>query len=70
VLATLRYNTQFLVQLQYMLGFLFYPVSWLMGVQWSEVPVVSQLLALKIIANEFVAYEQLAEIQVSEVEEQ
>ncbi len=42
------------------LGFLFAPIAWIMGVPAEEMFHVGQLLGLKMIANEFVAYEKLA----------
>ncbi|NWJ12237.1 S28A1 protein, partial [Crypturellus undulatus] len=36
------------------------PVAFLMGADWADSPVVAELLGIKIILNEFVAYEQLA----------
>jgi len=41
------------------LGTLFSPLAWLMGVEWKECGSVGQLLGLKIVATEFVAYERL-----------
>ena len=42
--------------LQLVLGYVFYPVTFLMGVPRSEILPVAQLLGTKLIANEFVAY--------------
>jgi CNT family concentrative nucleoside transporter len=39
-----------------LLGLLFGPVAWLLGVPWSESQIVGNLLGQKIILNEFVAY--------------
>jgi len=38
------------------LGYLFAPISYLMGVPWEETRIVGNLLGQKIILNEFVAY--------------
>jgi len=48
---------------QTILSYPFYPIAWLMGVDWSDVPAVSELLALKIAANEFAAYQQFVTIK-------
>ncbi|KAI8086595.1 Na+ dependent nucleoside transporter C-terminus-domain-containing protein [Halteromyces radiatus] len=45
--------------LQLITGYIFVPIAWLMGIENSEVVPVGQLLALKIWANEFVAYQEL-----------
>lgn len=46
--------------LQSMLGFVLQPVAWLMGVSWDQAQSVGQLLGIKTIVNEFVAYGDLA----------
>ncbi len=46
--------------LQAAVGALFRPVVWLMGVSWTETAVVGQLMGLKTVLNEFVAYLELA----------
>ena len=47
------------LSLQYVLGILFAPVAWLIGVEWSDCLVVGQLLGLKTALNEFFAYAQM-----------
>lgn len=42
--------------LEFILGMLFTPLAWLMGVGSSDVPLVAGLLGKKLIINEFVAY--------------
>jgi len=42
--------------LQYMLGYLFAPISWLIGIRGPDTFYVGQLLGQKSILNEFVAY--------------
>ncbi|CDS82279.1 related to Sodium/nucleoside cotransporter [Sporisorium scitamineum] len=41
------------------LGYILYPFAWCMGVPKKDLLTVSQLLATKIVANEFVAYSEL-----------
>ncbi len=48
--------------LQTAAGYLFRPVVWLMGVPWHETFVVGQLMGLKTVLNEFVAYLELAAV--------
>ena len=38
------------------------PVTWLMGVSWSEAPTAGALMGTKTILNEFLAYLQLAQL--------
>lgn len=41
--------------IQKLVGWVFYPVAWLLGVQKKDVLAVGQLIGIKIVANEFVA---------------
>jgi CNT family concentrative nucleoside transporter len=45
------------------LGYLFSPIAWLMGVPWSEAQVVGNLIGKKTILNEFVAYVDFVQIK-------
>ncbi|KAJ2311019.1 hypothetical protein H4S02_003184 [Coemansia sp. RSA 2611] len=45
--------------LEMILGYVLYPYTWLLGVSREDVNRVAQLLGLKFIANEFVAYQRL-----------
>ncbi|KOO02674.1 NupC/NupG family nucleoside CNT transporter [Vibrio nereis] len=45
------------------LGYLFAPVAWLLGIPWSEAITAGSLIGNKIVVNEFVAFIQLAEVQ-------
>ncbi|KIJ97698.1 hypothetical protein K443DRAFT_681333, partial [Laccaria amethystina LaAM-08-1] len=45
--------------LQLVIGYVFYPVTFFLGVPQAEILTVSQLFATKLIANEFAAYLQL-----------
>ena len=42
-------------------GVLFHPLVWLMGIPWAEGRIVGQLMGLKTILNEFVAYLALSQ---------
>lgn len=42
-------------------GAVFAPLAWLMGMEWKDCTVGGQLLGLKMAANEFVAYQQMAD---------
>jgi CNT family concentrative nucleoside transporter len=43
------------------LGRLFAPLAWLMGIEWSDCIHAGELLGLKMATNEFVAYGRLTE---------
>jgi len=45
-----------------MLGWLFAPLSWLLGIPWAESPLIGKLLGEKLILNEFVAYVHLSQV--------
>ncbi|MEK9649787.1 MAG: nucleoside transporter C-terminal domain-containing protein [Gammaproteobacteria bacterium] len=51
------------LSLQRILGWIFAPIVWLMGVPWSESIEAGKLLGIKTALNEFVAYAQLAVIE-------
>ncbi len=48
-----------ILSLEFIFGLLFAPLAWLIGVAGSDLMLVGQLLGIKLVANEFVAYEQL-----------
>lgn len=47
----------------YLLGQIFSPLAWLLGVSWKDCALVGQLLGMKTMINEFVAYGALGDIQ-------
>lgn len=49
--------------LQQVLGWIFSPIAWLLGVQWRDCGTVGNLLGTRMILNEFVAFAQLGEIR-------
>ncbi|ATU73004.1 Nucleoside permease nupX [Gluconacetobacter sp. SXCC-1] len=44
------------LSLEYLMGFIFSPVAWLLGVPGAECSTVGSVLGLKVVLNEFVAY--------------
>ncbi len=65
--STQLYNSLFdahydALSLETIFGFLFSPVAVLMGVQGTDVPKMGQLLGIKLVLNEFVAYLRFAEV--------
>ncbi|WP_162045931.1 NupC/NupG family nucleoside CNT transporter [Vibrio taketomensis] len=51
----------FNLSFELILGYVFAPVAWLLGVPWSEATVAGSLIGNKIVVNEFVAFIQLIE---------
>jgi CNT family concentrative nucleoside transporter len=51
------------LSLQFLLGYLFAPLMWLIGVAVEDITLLGQLLGVKIIASEFVGYESLANMK-------
>ena len=49
--------------LEFMLGYLFAPLMWLIGVATEDMTMMGQLLRIKLAASEFVGYIQLAELK-------
>jgi CNT family concentrative nucleoside transporter len=55
----------FPASLQVILGKIFAPLAWLLGVSWHDAPVIGNLLGLRVVANELVAYQQLGPMKAS-----
>ena len=51
--------------LEGILGYLFAPIAFLIGIPWSEAVSVGSLLGQKLVVNEFVAYIQFTGIRES-----
>ena len=51
------------LSLEFLLGYLFSPLMWLIGVATEDITMLGQLLGVKIIASEFVGYENLATLK-------
>ncbi|EMI45796.1 NupC/NupG family nucleoside CNT transporter [Rhodopirellula sp. SWK7] len=54
------------ISLGVILGYLGWPIAWLLGIPAEECMVAGRLIGLKTVANEFVAYQQLGELMQSE----
>jgi len=48
------------VGLETVLGWALSPLAWIMGVPWKDCPVIAQLIGIKTVLNEFVAYSEMA----------
>ncbi len=62
ILGIFSINEQAL-SLQMILGYVFAPIAWLMGIPWDEAVISGKLLGIKTALNEFVAYAELANLQ-------
>jgi CNT family concentrative nucleoside transporter len=51
------------LSIEIILGYLFAPIAWLMGIPWSEAVISGELLGLKTALNEFIAYPALAALE-------
>jgi len=57
--AVHRYLDWFPANLQTVLGWIFRPIAWAMGVPWHDSSVIGSLLGTRMVLNEFIAYAQL-----------
>ena len=48
---------------QTVLGFLFRPIAWLMGVPWVDTGTIGGLLGTRMVLNEFIAYAELGKLK-------
>ncbi len=58
-----RYVDWFPANLQTVLGWIFRPIAWAMGVPWHDSGVIGSLLGTRMVLNEFIAYAQLAPLK-------
>jgi CNT family concentrative nucleoside transporter len=49
--------------IEFMMGYLFAPLMWIIGVSGEDMALMGQLLGIKMVASEFVGYVQLAELK-------
>ncbi|HEV7238826.1 MAG TPA: nucleoside transporter C-terminal domain-containing protein [Thermoanaerobaculia bacterium] len=59
--------TWFPVSLDVVLGFIFRPIAWAMGVSWKDSLIVGNLLGTRMVLNEFVAFIELGKPGVGSV---
>ena len=52
--------------IEFILGYLLAPLMWLIGVTYQECALMGQLLGIKIVSSEFVAFIQLADFRNTE----
>ena len=53
------------LSLEQILGWIFAPIAWALGVPWSDAPTVGNLLGTRMVLNEFVAYSQLGGLKAT-----
>ena len=51
------------LSIQQILGYIFAPIAWLMGIPWDEALIAGELLGIKTTLNEFIAYPALAALE-------
>lgn len=51
------------LSLQFVLGYAFAPLMWLIGVAKDDITLMGQLLGMKIVVNEFIGYIELAQLK-------
>ena len=69
ILGLITNQFGFELSIEIILGYIFAPIAWLMGIPWSEAIFAGELLGIKTTLNEFVAYPGLAAIQDGELSE-
>lgn len=53
------------LSLELILGYVFQPIAWLLGIDWAEARTAGSFIGQKVIFNEFIAYANFVEIQDS-----
>ena len=67
ILGAVSYQFGFDLSIEIILGYIFAPIAWLMGIPWSEAVIAGELLGIKTTLNEFVAYPGLAALDNGEL---
>ena len=67
ILGSISYQFGFDLSIEIILGYLFAPIAWLMGIPWDEAIIAGELLGIKTTLNEFVAYPGLAALDNGEL---
>ncbi len=60
VVENTMYNS---LSLEFLLGYLFAPLMWLIGVAQEDIALMGQLLGIKLVASVFIGYIQLAQLK-------
>ena len=67
ILGVISYQFGFDLSIEIILGYIFAPIAWLMGIPWNEAVIAGELLGIKTTLNEFVAYPGLASLDNGEL---
>ena len=67
ILGSISYQLGFDLSIEIILGYIFAPIAWLMGIPWDEAIIAGELLGIKTTLNEFVAYPGLAALENGEL---
>lgn len=54
-------------KLEYILAYIFTPICWLIGIPWNDAGNISEVIGIKFVNNEFVAYKKLMEMLQNDV---
>lgn len=57
------------ITIQRLLGYIMSPVTWLMGIPWSEARVTGSLMGIKTVLNELLAYQELSTLSSDVISE-
>lgn len=69
ILGSISSQFGFELSIEIILGYIFAPIAWLMGIPWNEAVISGELLGIKTTLNEFVAYPALAALESGELSE-
>ncbi len=53
----------FHTSMQQILGYVFSPVAWLLGVKWNDCRSIGNLLGIRLVLNEFIAFQELGPLK-------
>ena len=57
------------ITIQRLLGYIMAPVTWIMGIPWSEAKTTGSLMGIKTVLNELIAYQNMASLPDSVISE-
>ena len=69
IMGSITSQFGFELSIEIILGYIFAPIAWLMGIPWNEAVISGELLGIKTTLNEFVAYPALAALESGELSE-
>ena len=57
------------ITIQRLLGYIMAPITWIMGIPWSEAKITGSLMGIKTVLNELIAYQNLASLSENVISE-